>query len=246
MIKKIKQSTLDQQYIASRPYIASPISVNFKSVIVNKPWGHEYLMFSNPETEVWSLSLRHQRSTSMHCHPNKRTSLVIIEGRAIFSTLNESWELLPMDTMIIDQGVFHSTQCVSKEGLRLLEFESPPMKHDLLRLEDKYGRAQKGYEGAEGMIADSKKLRLFGAKSFNQLKDIGETKLYLKKVRITKDIIKSTSKSSTLAALLGGSIKSKTGERMYFPTNVIAAGELKDSDYIFENATVLLIGKGSL
>ena len=246
MIKKIKQSTLDQQYIASRPYTVSPISVDFRSVVVNKPWGHEYLMFSNPEIEVWNLSLRHQRSTSMHCHPNKRTSLMIIDGRAIFSTLNESWELLPMDTMIIDQGVFHSTQCISKEGLRLLEFESPPMKHDLLRLEDKYGRAQKGYEGAEGMTADSKRLRFFHTKNHNQLKDSDGTKLCLKKIRTAKDIIKSASKSSTLVALLSGSIKSKTGERMYFPTNVIAAGELRDSDYIFENASVLLIGKGSL
>lgn len=237
---------MDQQYIASRPYTASAISVDFKSVIVNKPWGHEYLMFSNPETEIWSLSLRHQRSTSMHCHPNKRTSLIIIDGRALFSTLNESWELLPMDTIVIDQGVFHSTQCISKEGLRLLEFESPPMKHDLLRLEDKYGRAQKGYEGAEGMTADSKELRFFSAKNNNQPKKISGTKLCLKKIRITKDIIKSASKSATLVALLSGSIKSKTGERMYFPTNVIAAGELRDSNYVFENASVLLIGKGSL
>ncbi len=246
MIKKIKQSILDQQYIASRPYIASPISVDFKLVVVNKPWGHEYLMYSNPEIEIWNLSLRHQRSTSMHCHPNKRTSLVVVEGRALFSTLNESWELLPMDAMVIDQGVFHSTQCISKEGLRLLEFESPPMKHDLLRLEDKYGRAQKGYEGAEGMTVNTKELRFFGVKNNNQPKNVDGTRLCLKKVSTAKDIIKSATKSSTLVTLLSGSIKSKNGERMYFPTNVIAAGELRDSDYIFENASVFLIGKDSL
>ena len=203
-------------------------------------------MFSNPETEVWSLSLRHQRSTSMHCHPNKKTTLMIIEGRALFSTLNESWELLPMDAMIIDSGVYHSTQCISKEGLKLLEFESPPMKHDLLRLEDKYGRAQKGYEGAEGMTADSKKLRFFNASNHNKSKNINGAKVCFKKARTPKDITRTTAKSSTLVALLSGSITSKTGERMYFPTNIVSAEELKDSDYIFKNVSVLLVGKGVL
>lgn len=245
MIKKIKQSALDQQYIESRPYIITPIKIDFKSVIVNKPWGHEYLMLSNQEVEVWSLSLRHQRSTSMHCHPNKQTSLMIIEGRALFSTLNESWELLPMDTIVIDKGVFHSTQCLSKEGLRLLEFESPPMKHDLLRLEDKYGRAQKGYEGVEGMTVDSTSTRFFTAKNRGQTKNIHGTTICFKKSINSQIIAKLTASSSTLVALLSGSIQAKTGERMYLPTNVVAAEELRDSDYIFNKVSALIIRRNS-
>ncbi len=141
MIKKIKQSPLDKQYLALKTYTATPINVDFKTMVVAKPWGHEYLIFSTPEVEVWNLFIKNQRSTSMHCHPKKTTALIVLEGRALFSSLNESYELMPLDTMVIDNGVFHSTQCLSKEGLRLLELETPPMKHDLVRLEDKYGRA---------------------------------------------------------------------------------------------------------
>lgn len=246
MIKKIKQSILDQQYIASRPYTASPINVDFKTVLVNKPWGNEYLVYSGPEIEIWSLSLRPQRSTSMHCHPNKRTSLLILEGRALFSSLNESWELMPMDTMVIDQGVFHSTQCLSKEGLRLLEFETPPMKHDLLRLEDRYGRAQKGYEGAEGMTVDSTKVRFFNVKSPNKTENICNRKMCIRQIKNKGDISNLLIKNTALVAILSGVILSKTGEKIYMPTNILTADELKDADYVFKNVSVLLIGKDSI
>lgn len=245
MIKKIKQSILDQQYIASRPYVAAPINVDFKTVLVNKPWGNEYLMYSNPETEIWNLSLRPQRSTSMHCHPNKRTSLLVLDGRALFSSLNESWELTAMDTMVIDQGVFHSTQCISKEGLRLLEFETPPMKHDLLRLEDRYGRAQKGYESAEGMTTDSSKIRFSDAKSYNKVENICDRKMCIRQIKNSGDIPNSVIKSTALVAILSGVISSKTGEKIYMPTNILTAEELKDADYVFNNVSALLIGKNS-
>ncbi len=243
MIKKIKQSILDQQYIASRPYTASPVNVDFKTVLVNKPWGNEYLMYSNPEIEIWNLSLRPQRSTSMHCHPNKRTSLLVLEGRALFSSLNESWELMPMDTMVIDQGVFHSTQCISKEGLRLLEFETPPMKHDLLRLEDRYGRAQKGYESVEGMTVDSSKVRFLDSKNYNKAENICNRKMSIRQIKKNSDISNSVIKNTALVAILSGVIRSKTGEYIYMPTNILTAEELRDADYVFKNVSVLLIGK---
>ncbi len=245
MIKKIKQSILDKQYIASRPYTASPINVDFKTVLVNKPWGNEYLMYSNPEIEIWNLSLRPQRSTSMHCHPNKRTSLLVLDGRALFSSLNESWELMPMDTMVIDQGVFHSTQCISKEGLRLLEFETPPMKHDLLRLEDRYGRAQKGYEGVEGMTIDSSKVRFSDIKSHNKIENICNRKMCIRQIKNNGDISNSVMKTTALVAILSGLIRSRTGENIYMPTNILTAEELKDANYVFKNVSVLLIGKDS-
>ena len=120
------------------------------------------------------------------------------------------------------------------------------MKHDLLRLEDKYGRAQKGYEGAEGMTADLTSMRFFPAKNQNQLKDMHGMKICFKKSINSKNLGKLATNSSTLVALLSGSIKAKTGERMYFPTNIVAAEELRDSDYVFNNVSALIIGRGSL
>lgn len=245
MIKKIKQSILDQQYIASRPYAATPINVDLKTVLVNKPWGNEYLMYGNPEIEIWNLSLRPQRSTSMHCHPNKKTSLLVLDGRALFSSLNESWELTAMDAMVIDPGVFHSTQCISKEGLRLLEFETPPMKHDLLRLEDRYGRAQKGYEGIEGMAVDSTRVRFLDVKTNSKNKNVCGKKMCIRQIKNTSEISNSVIKNTALVAILSGVISSKTGEKIYIPTNILTAEELKDADYVFNNVSILLIGKNS-
>src|SRR3989344_749460 len=145
MIKQLNQSSLDRKYLSLRPYTATPINADFSKLLVNKPWGNEYMLYNSPSIEVWNLFISYQKATSMHCHPNKKTSLIVIEGRVLFSSLNESLELTALDAVAIGSGTFHSTQCASVGGARVLEFESPPMKHDLIRLEDKYGRAQDGY-----------------------------------------------------------------------------------------------------
>src|SRR3989344_2913408 len=198
MIKKIRQSELDKDYIKINKYPISPISVNLKNVVVTKPWGYEYLMFKNNETEIWNLSIKYQRSTSMHCHPNKKTALVVLSGRALFSTLNESWELMPHDAMVIDSGTFHSTHSLSKEGLVLLEFETPPMKHDLLRLEDKYGRARKGYEEeVDRMMKTSEYPRFLGVKN-SKAKNICNNKVCIFEVKNNKSLLNYTPKNKKL------------------------------------------------
>jgi hypothetical protein len=47
---------------------------------------------------------------------------------------------------MIRQGLFHSTKATSKNGAFIFEIETPADKHDLVRLEDKYGREGKPYE----------------------------------------------------------------------------------------------------
>lgn len=242
MIKKIRATTLDKQYLASRPYTATPISADLKTLLVNKPWGSEYLMYRNPAVEIWHLSIRPQRSTSMHCHPKKRTSLLVLEGRTLFSTLNESWELLPMDTMVIEAGVFHSTQCLSRDVARVLEFESPPMKHDLVRLEDKYGRTEQGYEGIEHMTASTALVRFFDHDINNGSQPVSNKQLCIRQFKQRGDIGNHFTDGSTLAVILSGVVRSQHGEALYSPANVVALDELRDSDYRFEDLAVLLVG----
>lgn len=240
MIKVLKPSSLDKKYSLSRKYTVTPISIDFKQKLVNKPWGNEYLMFANSDTEVWNLFIRHQRSTSMHCHPNKRTALIVIGGRATFSSLNESWELLPLDTIIIDAGVFHSTQSISNEGLQLLELETPPMKHDLLRLEDKYGRAEKGYEGIEKMIFDTERPRFSEAKK-GVIENVCNHEMCIKEIKNQDDLKNENNTTTTLVAILGGVVKTRAGELIYGPSNVITVEELKDTDCTFDNVSALFI-----
>ena len=240
MIKKLQQSSLDKQYVSLGQYSVTPISADYKHLVVTKPWGYEYLLFENLETETWHLSINYQRSTSTHCHPNKKTALVVLEGRALFSSLNESLELIPMDAMLIDAGVFHSTQSISKEGLRLLEFETPPMKHDLLRLEDKYGRAQSGYEGADMMtVGDQNILRLSSADCGP--KKLCNTSLYIKNIKTKKDIPLEGSGSKTLVVVLSGIVRSKLNEIRYLPLHVLTLEEFQDTAHSFENVSVMFL-----
>jgi len=240
MIKKINQSSLDKKYLSILNYKAVPISADFRNLFVNKPWGSEYLMYDNDDVEVWHLFIKHQRSTSMHCHPNKRTALVVIEGRALFSSLNESMELLPLDAVILDPGVFHSSQSISSEGLRLLEFENPPMKHDLLRLEDRYGRTEQGYEGIEKMTKDKEHTRFYGVNK-GSIQNFCNKKICLKTVQSRKDI--ENLNGMDLAIILGGRIESRTKENLFLVPGITTVDELLEIDCTFNNADVLFIGR---
>lgn len=244
MIKKLTQSSLDKKYLSLRPYIATPISVNFSNFIVNKPWGNEYLMHKNPTMEIWSLFINHNKTTSMHCHPNKKTALIVLDGSALFSSLNESMELFPMDAVVIEPGVFHSTQAISKSGLRLLEFETPPMKHDLVRLEDKYGRANEGYEGMEKMIDNAGTAIRFGQNDHNISKKYCNNNLCIKIIKNGNDL--SNLKKNgifTLMPVLSGSILSKNGDVLYSTGDIITHEEINGeaTNYLFNDVCILCI-----
>jgi mannose-6-phosphate isomerase-like protein (cupin superfamily) len=123
--------------------------MDFDSVVVNKPWGYEYLMFENEDVGLWFLHLKAGASTSLHCHPRKKTGLVLMSGHAELAFLNSSSPLGPLSRVMIRPGLFHSTRATSPEGAALLEIETPRDKENLVRLEDAYGREEQPYEGPE-------------------------------------------------------------------------------------------------
>lgn len=173
MIKTIPCSELDKQQIAeqeSSEHVTSLESksaktdpVDYSQFIVTKPWGYEFLVFENEHVAIWMLHLVRQRKTSVHCHPNKKTSLVLLSGEATFSNLETQIKLAPMDGLIIAEGAFHSTEAssdlpikpMSENGIWVMEIESPPMKTDLVRMKDAYGRKGKQYEGKRNWVFNS-------------------------------------------------------------------------------------------
>jgi mannose-6-phosphate isomerase-like protein (cupin superfamily) len=130
---------------------------DYKKFVVNKPWGYEYLMFENKEVSIWILYLKENESTSMHCHPNKKTTLIVIRGEVQCTTLEGFSKRKVGEGLIIESSVFHTTKAVSKNGAIIMEMESPPNKRDLVRLKDLYGREGKGYEGVREMSTELKK-----------------------------------------------------------------------------------------
>jgi len=242
MIKKLSPSSLDKKYLDLRSYKATPTNIDFSKVIVNKPWGGECLIFKDPQVEIWNLFIKQFCATSMHCHPNKKTALVVVSGRVIFSSLNESLELTSLDAVVIDSGSFHSTQAISKEGARVLELEIPPMKHDLVRLKDMYGRTQDGYEGPESMKSDPNQVR-FTDLDFGQMRDFYENKLCFKIIEKNNDIPNFNGCDRVLAVILSGDIVSRLGDMLFSPGDIVTLEELDDPNHLFKNVPIMFIGR---
>ena len=118
----------------------------YKKTVVKKPWGYEYLAYENDDVGLWFLSIKKDHQTSMHCHPKKTTGLVLLDGRAIVSFLNNDNPLYPISKIMIRKGLFHSTCATAKHGADIFEIETPVDKYDLVRLKDSYGREGKPYE----------------------------------------------------------------------------------------------------
>ena len=153
MVKKIFRSKADIENL-SRLKTSSQLEkdkFDYKNIVVNKPWGYEYLAFQNRFIAIWILYLNSGYETSLHCHPNKKTVMVPLFGAIQFSSLEGWMQLHTGDGIIIEEEVFHSSKAVSKNGAILMEIESPPNKRDLVRLKDEYGRQEKGYESKKWM-----------------------------------------------------------------------------------------------
>jgi len=105
-----------------------------------KPWGYEYLLFENQEVAIWHLSIEKWKCTSLHCHPKKKTGLVVIGGAAKVDFLNGTNKLFAGEKIMIRHGVFHRTTNMVSETLQMFEIETPVNKSDIVRLGDQYGR----------------------------------------------------------------------------------------------------------
>ena len=119
---------------------------NYNTNIVKKPWGYEYLAYENEYVAIWFLYIKHNHATSFHCHPNKTTGLILLDGQAETSFLNNTNKLNPTNKIMIRKGLFHSTKATDERGAWVFEIETPVDKQDLVRFKDSYGREGKPYE----------------------------------------------------------------------------------------------------
>lgn len=254
MIHRVRLSEPDIKNLASKipPKEPEDKVLDFSRYVVNKPWGREYLMYRNNFVEIWNLFLQREQSTSMHCHPNKKTALILLSGKALFTTLNGSTELLPMDAVIIEAGVFHSTKALSEEkGIELLEIETPPAKHDLIRLKDEYGRENQAYEGLNKMEIDNGRCVRFSevGDGPSAEKSLGDCQLCIKKIgidRLDSDAFDYLS-NWDLLIMLEGIIYGPRNDEAFGVAEILKTYELlrkKDEPQIF-NVTVMGIKSGA-
>ena len=117
-----------------------------KDVIVKKPWGQEYLCYHNKEIAIWFLHIKKGEKTSLHCHPNKNTGFVVLDGQTKLSFIRGGVDIYGLNKINIFRSRFHSTYAVTDAFI--FEIETPEDKEDLIRLEDSYGREDKPYESS--------------------------------------------------------------------------------------------------
>ena len=148
-IQSIKKSLKDKRKLSKIIYNKKDIknkNQNFKNLIVKKPWGHEYLFFSSPKISIWILKVLKNQKTSMHCHTNKETSLILVKGKASLHYLDGKLKLKSGNVVNIEKGAFHRTSAEFNQDIIVIEIETPTNKYDIVRYKDDYLRSSSGYE----------------------------------------------------------------------------------------------------
>lgn len=126
-------------------------SCQYLDRVIRKPWGAEEKIYEDAVSEAWLLDVEPRQRTSMHAHLRKTTILVCVDGHGCLRTgAREEIELVAGAAVLIMPGALHYSATAT--GMRLVEFETPKDKYDLVRLEDPAHRAGTGYETAEAAL----------------------------------------------------------------------------------------------
>jgi hypothetical protein len=202
----------------------------YENHIVNKPWGYEYVVFNNKKVAITFLNIKKNKKTSLHCHPQKKTGFIILNGAAIvqiglYSFNSKKYK--PLSRLVFRQGLFHSLKSISKKGLYALEFETPFNKLDLVRFEDDYGREKKPYEGKVFLTALNKNLLKFKKPKNNQVnKYIFKNIIFILKYCDNFRFVKNNDEKSSIA-ILDGKIVDSLGKTVISYGEVVKAKTLK-------------------
>ena len=159
MVYNVYPSLNDYENLSRLKVESSDFANNFdyRNIVVNKPWGYEYLWFQNEKVAIWFLRIDAGQSTSLHCHAKKRTSLIVLDGEVQCTTIDDKYILAANDAVVLEPCVFHSSMAISDSGAYIMEIETPPMKGDLVRMHDAYGRQATGYEKTNEYSTDFSK-----------------------------------------------------------------------------------------
>tara|TARA_B100000029_G_C17576716_1_gene958374 strand:+ start:1343 stop:2035 length:693 start_codon:yes stop_codon:yes gene_type:complete len=217
--------------------------------IVNKPWGYEYVVYRNSNHLcVTLLSIDYNKTTSLHCHPKKKSGFILISGKAGFQLglwkHRSEVHVSPAKRMIA-RGLFHSIKSLSKKGLLALEFETPVKKNDLVRFKDAYGRQQKSYEGKKFTKSIGSKFIKFKKPRIGkkQIYKIDKTKISLEVHKNYKNLLKN--KPNTIFGILDGSISDKYGRNVLSYGDIVRTNDLRTLSQVFKIKKRLSIVKVS-
>ena len=202
---------------------ARPEAVSYHNVIVQKPWGYEYLMFENGVVALWYLFIKPGARTSLHCHPRKKTGLILLAGEAEVSFLNGSQIIRPLSKVMMREGLFHSTAANSSEGIVVLETETPCDKEDLVRLEDTYGRQEQPYESSGAVIPFTEQCLQFQEPEKGQQRQYTLCGCTLRVERPVDHSVLFDRPPGQIIVVLSGGLMSRTEDVVLGPGDVVSS-----------------------
>jgi len=112
---------------------------------VEKPWGYEYRIHMDGKRDMWIMCMKGGEGSSLHRHPRKDKLLVVLSGEVMMFK-GDTW-YGPFGVFGVQQvpkGILHRQKATVDS--EILEIEDPPMKTDIERVADVYGRAGMPYE----------------------------------------------------------------------------------------------------
>lgn len=141
--------------------------VDYKNKVCVKPWGHEFLIFQNESIGIWFLRITGGNRTSVHCHYNKDTAILVLRGSMRLELVDGCvMAVNEMDTVYVPHYKFHSIGSFSPETF-IVEIEvynkntNFSDKNDLLRITDIYKRRDNKYETSIDLSDETDKYGYF-------------------------------------------------------------------------------------
>lgn len=214
--------------------------------VVFKPWGYEYVVYrSGNNLSVTILNINSNKSTSLHCHPKKKTGFVLLSGKALIQLglwKQESKVYKSPSKLMIRTGLFHSIKCISKKPLIALEFETPVAKNDLVRYYDKYGRENISYEkGNKKTLIKSNLVKFNKFKKKIQKYSFGSSEVSLEQHKNFHKLLKE--KKDTIFGILGGNVTNKIKKNILSQGDIIKVGTIKKLAKVFKINKKLIVLK---
>tara|TARA_B100000925_G_C21839365_1_gene400778 strand:+ start:80 stop:751 length:672 start_codon:yes stop_codon:yes gene_type:complete len=206
-----------------------------KNQKVIKPWGSEYKIYSNSVSSTKLLRINKDKSTSLHCHPIKKTGFVLIKGAVdVDLGFYNTKQLFPISRLMIRPGLFHCTKNLNKETATILEIETPINKDDLVRFKDNYGRENKPYEDKKSMVKLNANDPVFEEPKLNSVNEysVDGVNIKINKTNNISQLLKL--ESNSIVAVLEGGFESKDNQLVLSPGDIVGHETIKKLAEVFK------------
>ena len=201
------------------------IPINLKVI---KPWGSEYKIYSNSISSTKLLRINSDKSTSLHCHPIKKTGFVLIKGEVeVDLGFYNTKKLSPISKLMIRPGLFHCTKNLNKNTATILEIETPIDKDDLVRFKDNYGREKQPYEDKKSMVDLEKNDPVFDEPTLNSVNEycVDGVNININKTNDVNQLLEL--ESTSIIAVLDGGFESDDNQLVLSPGDIVGLETIK-------------------